>query len=114
MLARFSFLLTLLRINLEVNYNFFATLKTRNCARGRFGAILFGVQFVVGIGIEAAEPVISSIVRNIAAHRIGPRILQEHHCARYRCFRFIGDNSMDAAELRLVLGVLSSGERGKE
>ena len=84
--ARFSFLLALLRINLEVHNNFFATFKTRNRARGRLGAILFGVQFIVGIGIEAAEPVISSIVRDVTAHRIGPRILQEHHCRQVSAF----------------------------
>jgi hypothetical protein len=95
----FSFLLALLGINLEVHNKFFAAFKTRNRARGRLGAILFGVQFKVGIWIKTAESVISGIVRDVAAHRIGPRILEEYNRTRYRRVRFIGDNSMDAAEL---------------
>src|SRR6266404_833375 len=68
------FLLDFQRVN-----ELFLVVETGDRAGGRFCAILFGVDFVVDIGIEAAEPVIAFLIGDVTTHRIGAHVFQEHY-----------------------------------
>jgi hypothetical protein len=54
--------------------NFFAAVKARDGARGRFCTILFSVNFIVDIGVQAAEPVPAVVFGNVAPHLIATKI----------------------------------------
>ncbi len=49
-----------------------------NRSGGGFGAVFFGVDFIVDIGIEAAEAVIAFLVGDVAADCIGARISEKN------------------------------------
>lgn len=98
----------LLFIELQIQDNIFATIKTGDRARLRFGSVLFGVEFVIGIGIQTAKAVISGIVADVAAHGIGTHILQENNAGGDRGVALVDDHATNGAQFGFVLRILRS------
>jgi len=61
-------------VNLQVQIDFLAAVEARNRARGRFGAVLLRMHFVIRIRVEPAEAVTARVIRVIAPHGICPRV----------------------------------------
>src|SRR5579863_1103331 len=58
---------TFLFVDFQVDDHFFAVVEGRHIAHGRLCTLVFGVHFVIGVRVQAAEPVISVGIGKIAA-----------------------------------------------
>src|SRR5262249_40575611 len=74
----------------------------------RLRAILFGVYFVIYVGVQAAEAVVALIVRDVAAHGIRAHVLQKHDTGGHRRLGLVADDPMHRAQLCLMLRVLGT------
>src|SRR5262249_58141329 len=72
---------------LQIQHDVLAAIKARYGARRGFGAVFFGVDFIVDIRIEPTEAVVALVVCDVAANHVGAEILQEYDA---RCDRILG------------------------
>src|SRR6266446_4877503 len=64
------------------------------------------MEFVFGVGIQAAETVAACIIGVAAAYGIGAQVLQKNNAAGKRAIRLVRDHSAHGAELSFALLVL--------
>src|SRR5258708_1457255 len=82
----------------QVDDDLFLVIEARDRSRGGFGAIFFGVDFIVDIRVEAAEAVIAFLVGDVAADCIGARISEKNDGRRYGGLRgLVQHNAADGA-----------------
>src|SRR5260370_11361068 len=103
-----------IEVDVQIDHDFPAVVESGHIAHRRFCSLEFGVNFIVGIRIEAAETVIPFSVGKIAADRVGPEVFQENHAVWQRIFGFIGDDAVDRAQLCFLLGILGSSSEYEE
>src|ERR1700757_1607819 len=72
------------------------------------------MHFVVGVRVQAAEPVISVGIGKIAADSVGAQIFQEHDAIGQWVFRFVADDAAHGAQLRFFLGILGGAGKHKK
>src|SRR5260221_11290892 len=64
-------------LDFQGQHNLFLVIEAGDSSSRGLGAILFGVDFVIDIGIKATEAVIAFVISDVAAHVIGASIFQE-------------------------------------
>src|SRR6266849_1704765 len=72
------------------------------------------MEFVIGVGIQAAETVAACVIGVAAAYGIGAQVLQKNNAAGKRAIRLVRDHSAHGAELSFALLVLSHANGRKQ
>src|SRR5258708_12110694 len=73
------------------------------------------MNFVVRVRIETAEAIVSFFVGDVAAHRVGARILKKDHTRGNWIFGgFVRDDAANGAQLCFALGILRCSDRNAE
>ena len=67
----------LLSVDLQVDDNVFLVIEAGDGSRSGFQAVFFSVELVIDIGIETAEAVVTLVVRDVAAYRVGVRVFEK-------------------------------------
>src|ERR1700689_2375234 len=97
---------TLLLVDFQIETDVFAALKTGDRAGGRLRIFFFSMDFVVRVWIEAAESVLTGIVRIGAAHHVGARVFQKNNALGDGIVGLVPHRSVHGGELGFWLGVL--------
>src|ERR1700730_16147047 len=66
-------------LDLQVEDDLLLAVKARDRAGGRRGPVFFGVNLVVGVGVEPAEAIVALVVADITADGVAAGVFQEHH-----------------------------------
>src|SRR5437899_2037789 len=72
------------------------------------------MQFVIGVGVQAAETVVSGVVGITATNGIGTQIFQENNAAGKWAVGLVSHHAAHSTELRFALLVLSHPNSNKE
>jgi hypothetical protein len=80
-----------------------AGVEARNRAGGGSEIFMFGVQFVVDIGIKAAEAIVPLGVGYIGADSLGFCVYEVDHAGRHGVFLRVHDAAVYRAELGVIL-----------
>src|ERR1700687_1630171 len=96
----------LLLVDFEIQTDVLATVEAGDGTGWGFGAFFFRMQFVIGVGIQAAETVVAGVIGVTAADGIGAHVFQKNDAAGKRAIRLVHNNAADCAELSFVLLVL--------
>lgn len=74
---------------------------------------MFGVQFVIDIGVKAAEAIISLVVCDVGAHGLCFCVYEVDHAGRHGIFLRVHDAAVYGAELGVILSA-SGGNQKKQ
>src|SRR6267378_561559 len=94
-------------VDFEIQNDVLATVEAGDGTGWGFGAFFFRMQFVVGIGIQAAETVVAGVIGVAAADGIGAHVFEKNHAAGKRAIGLVRHHAADRAELSFALLVLS-------
>ena len=99
--------------NLEDHFDVAARVEAGNRARRRGEIAVFGMHFVIDVGIEPAETVASGIVRDASDHGLCPEIQQINDAGRDRIVVFVDGEAVNSPKLGIGFLVLcaKSGDR---
>src|SRR5689334_914369 len=106
--------LTFFTVDFQIDDHFLATVERRNIADRRLGPLEFGMNFIIGIRVQAAEMVIPFGIGKIAAEGVGPEVFQKHQAIGQGVFRFIGYDTANGAQLGFLLGILGCAREYKK
>src|SRR5260370_17034260 len=90
--------LALLAIEFQREDEFLAVVEVRNGAGGGRPAFFFGMNFVAGVQIEAAETELAFLVGNVGCNVLGANVLQIDHRGIDRGFLFVDDRAANGAQ----------------
>src|ERR1700740_1291262 len=66
--------LSLLSFDLQVEDNLFFVVEAGDGARRGLGAVLFSMNLIIDVRVQAAEAIVALVIRDVTAYRIGTRI----------------------------------------
>src|SRR5579859_2326255 len=102
-------------LDFQIEHNLLLAVEAGDSMRRGFRPVFFRMNFVVRVGVEAAEAVVPFVVGYVAANRIGARVLKEDHARRnWILGRFVDNHAAHGTQLGLALGVLRSSQRNAE
>ena len=98
---------------LEGYFDIAARVKAGNGTSGRSQVVVLGVNFVVDVGIEAAEAVSSGIVGDASDDRLRPHIQEIDDAGRNGIIVLIDCGAVNGAELGFRFLILRTGCRNQ-
>src|SRR6266699_1295554 len=101
-------------VDFEIQNDVLATVEAGDRTGWGFGAFFFRMQFVIGIGIQAAETVVAGVIGVAAADGIGAHVFQKNHAAGKWAIGLVCHHAAHRAELSFALLVLSHTNGCKE
>src|SRR5207253_10660043 len=101
-------------VDFEMQNDILATVEAGDGTSWGFGALFFRMQFVIGIGIQAAETVAAGVIGVTAADGIGTYVFQKNYAAGKRAIGFVRHHAAHSAELSFALLVLGHTNGRKE
>ena len=76
------------------DFDIAAAIEAGNGADGGSHIVVLGVDLVIHVGVEAAETIITRLIRDIGFYRLGFHIFQVNHAGRHGIFAFINHAAM--------------------
>src|ERR1700694_946737 len=101
-------------VDSEIQNDVLAAVKAGDGTSWGFGTLFFRMQFVIGIGIQAAETVVAGVIGIAAADGIGAHVFQKNYAAGKRVIGLVSHHAAHRAELSFALLVLSHANGCKE
>src|SRR6266851_5554820 len=106
-LARRKLESALFLVDFEIQNDILATVEAGYRTGSGFGAFLFRMEFVIGVGIQAAETVVAGVVGVTAAYGIGTHVFQKNNTSGKRVIGLVRHHAAHGAELSFALLILS-------
>src|ERR1700730_2870267 len=95
-------------VDFEVEDDFLLAVEAGDGTGWGLGAVFFRVDFVVGVGIEAAEAIVALIIGDVAADRVAAHIFEADDGGRNRGGVFVQVATVNGVERRFAFGVWGS------